>query len=83
MPEKLRMVLFNLNEQNLALGDFEDGDPKGILADREGFFHRWGDVIWYDPSSKMHFQKTIAIVEELKSGNVFEVSPHCLKFKQT
>lgn len=80
MQEKLREVRFNLNEQNLNLGDLDYKDPDGITAERHGFFHRWGDVIYYDPQTESNIQKTIAIVEEIDTGKVLEIAPHCITF---
>lgn len=79
---KLRKVRFNLNEQNLSLGDIDYEDSDSIMMMRNGYFHRFGDVICYDPKQGKNYQKTIAIVEEMETGDVFEVAPHCISFEQ-
>lgn len=81
MREKLRKVLFNLNEQNLNLGDLDFEDPGGIMEERHGLFHCFGDVIIYDPQQERNFTKKVAIIEEICTGKVFEVAPHCIKFE--
>ena len=78
---ELRKVKFNLNEQNLNLGDVDYEDKDGFLEERSGYFHRWGDVIKYDPTLTHNIQKTVAIVEEKATGKVYEVAPHCVKFE--
>ena len=80
MQEEFRKVRFNLNELDLNLGDLDYKDSNGITEERLGFFHRWGDVVFYDPQTESNFQKTIAIVEEFGTGKVFEIAPHCITF---
>ena len=80
MQEELRKVRFNLNEHDLNLGDLDYKDPNGIMAERYGFFHRWGDIVCYDSQTERKFQKTIAIVEEIGMGKIFEIVPHCITF---
>ena len=81
MKEELRKVRFNLNEQDLTLGDFGYEDSNGIMEERHGFFHRFGDVICYDPQQEKNIHKTVAIVEEIITGKVYEVAPHCIIFE--
>lgn len=77
---ELRKVVFNLNEQNLSLGDLDYNDSEGLLDERRGYFHRFGDTIIYDPQQERNFPKTFAIIEEAKTGKIFEVAPRCFKF---
>ena len=82
MKEIKRKVIFNLNEQGLGIleDDGNDNNSVDVHKERQGLFHRWGDVVWYDPNTEKYFQKTIAIVEETPTGIIHEVSPHCIKF---
>ena len=80
MKNELRKVLFNLNEQDLSFGDLGFDDPDNIMEERQGYFHRWGDVIVNDATQERNLQKTVAIIEEMSTGNVYEVAPHCVKY---
>ena len=82
MKEELRKVVFNLNELNLTIGDLGYKDPEGILVERHGYFHRLGDIIVYDPELGKNLPKTIAIIEEIDTGKVYEVAPHCFRFEK-
>lgn len=81
MDNELRKVIFNLNSQNLSLGDLDYDDPQNITEERRGYFHRWGDGVIYDANIEKKFPNTFAIVEEDKTGQIFEVAPHCVKFE--
>lgn len=81
MEDKLRKVSFNLNGQNLNYGDLDYNDSEGIMKERQGEFHRWGDTTTYDSQEQKMFQKTVAIVEEISTGQIYEIAPHCLKFE--
>lgn len=81
MEDKLRKVKFNLseiNEQDLTVGDHET-DKDGILEERQGWFHRWGDEVYIDPDTDKKFQQTVAIVED-ETGRVYLVSPKTIIF---
>lgn len=80
MQEELRKVRFNLNEQNLSLGDLGYEDPNGITTERHRFYHRWDNVINYDPQTESDIQKIVAIVEEMSTGKVSEIAPQCITF---
>lgn len=83
---KLRKVFFNLNELNLTVGDLHsDGnyeDNEDITIERIGLFHRWGDVTYYDSKLERYIQKTVAIVEEIETGKIYEVAPKCITFEK-
>ncbi|MBR6178733.1 MAG: hypothetical protein IKQ70_12745 [Bacteroidales bacterium] len=81
MNSDLKKVIFDLNEQNLSLGDLNNEDKNGILFPRRGYFHRWGDIEKYDLTLGKNIQKTVAIIEEEKTGQIFEVAPHRVKFE--
>ena len=81
MKEELRKVAFNLNEQNLTIGDLGYEDPEGIMKERHGYFHCMGNKIIYDPQQERNLLVSVAIVEEIGTGKVFEVAPHCIKFE--
>ncbi len=80
MKEKLRTVFFNINEENLTLGDLNFENPERIMDEHHGYFHRFGDIIVYDAKQEKNLLKTVAIIEEIKTGIVYEVSPHCIRF---
>ncbi len=80
--EELRKVHFNLNEQNLTIGDLGYEDSEGIMKDRQGLFHRWGENMIYDSDQEKFIQTTVAIVEEVSTGKVFEVAPRCIVFEK-
>ena len=80
MKEELRKVIFNLNEQNLTIGDLGYEDTEGIMDERQGYFHRLGDLIVYDSEHGRNLQQTVAIIEEIDTGIVYEVVPHCFRF---
>ena len=80
MKEKLREVYFNLNEQNLSHGDLGYEDSDGIIEDRHGYFHCWGNVEVYDFEERKFNLRIMAIIEESNTGQIFEVSPKCVRF---
>ena len=82
MNSELRKVHFNLSNQKLksyTIGDFED-DESGTLKERNGLFHCWGDEIYCDSETEEKFQRTIAIVEEIGTGEVYKVDPNTIVF---
>ena len=82
MKEELRKVQFNLGDakcKDYTFGDMES-DEKGILKERHGLFHCWGDVISYDSETGQKLQETVAIVEDLDSGDVYKVDPNTIVF---
>lgn len=82
MKEELRKVIFNLNEQNLSIGDLESEDSNDIMEERQGFFHCFGNVIFYDSQQERNLTKKVAIIEEISTGKVFEIAPHCIRFER-
>lgn len=82
MKENLRKVQFDLNELNLTIGDLGIEDSKDVLKKRHGYFHRMGDIIVYDPQQEKNLQKTVAIIEEIGTGKVYEVSPKRVVFEE-
>lgn len=81
MQEELRKVMFVLDEQNLTIGDLGFEDAEGVAKKRHGYFHRFGDSIVYDAEQERNWPKTIAIVEEIGTGAVYEVAPRCIAFE--
>mgnify|MGYP007070111653 CR=1 FL=1 len=81
MIEELRKVQFNLNEQNLTYGDLGFNDSEGIMEERHGYFHCWGNVTFYDAEEERYKQKTVAIIEDTVTGKVFEIAPRCVSFE--
>ena len=47
---------------------------------REGEFHTWGNQLVYDDGNHPH-ARMIGVVEDKKKGQVFEVEPHKIRFK--
>lgn len=83
MKEELRKVRFNLNVQNLTIGDLGFEDPEEILKERLGYFHCWGNVDFYDSEEGQFKLRKVAIVEESKTGKIFEISPKCIEFEES
>jgi hypothetical protein len=82
MKKELRKVRFDLNEQNLTIGDLGYEDPKGVRKVRHGYFHCWGDVVFYGFNEEKERLRRVAIVEESATGKIFEVAPRCITFEE-
>lgn len=82
MKEELRKVRFNLNEQDLTIGDLGYEDNENLLVERHGFFHCWGNVMFYDSEDEVFKLRTVAIVEESGTGKVFEIAPRCIEYEK-
>lgn len=85
MEEKLREVTFTL--EPFKEGTFLDYEMAGedaekITKRRDGYFHRWGDTIVYDPELSRNLQKTVGIVEEIETGSIYEVLPAVIIFNK-
>jgi len=82
MKEIPRKVKFNFGDAKCKDYTTEDfySDTNGILKERDGWFHCWGYVIRYDNETGRRFQDTVAIVEELKTGEVYKVDPNTIVF---
>ena len=83
MRDGLREIKFNLNEQDLTLGDLGYDDHDGILNERHGYFHCWGNVEFYDSENGRLYLRKVAIVEESETGKIFEVAPKNIVFKKS
>lgn len=80
MKETLRKVQFNLSdEKSYSYGDLES-DDEGILKERFGVLHCWGESVSIDSETNQKFQETVAIVEEINSGKVYKVDPNSIVF---
>ena len=82
METNLRKVQFNFGEdkcKNYTIGDIED-DKEGILKERYGRFHCWGEAIRCDSETGTILQETVAIVEEIETGDVFKIDPNTIVF---
>lgn len=75
--EHLRKVIFTERPQNWATFDGVYGKME---TEMNGFFHGFGNHPIYDHNAERYIDQTIAIVEEEKTGMVFEVLPQCLQF---
>ena len=82
MKEVLRKVLFNLSDakcKDYSVGD-RWTDEGGILKERHGLLHCWGEAIRCDSETVQKFQETVAIVEDIETGNVYKVDPNTIVF---
>ena len=82
MEKELRKVQFNLGEdkcENYTIGDIEY-DNEGILKERFGVLHCWGEAIRCDSETGQKYQETVAIVEEIGTGMVYKVDPATIVF---
>lgn len=78
----LRKVQFNLGEakcEDYTYGDMES-DSSGILKERQGWFHCWGEAVHSDNETGQNLQETIAVVEEINSGKIYKVDPNTIVF---
>lgn len=80
--EKLRNVVFTLNQIDGTIGDFVSSgvDPDEVMQEREGLFHQWGAELVYCSKTETLMSRTIGIVEEKNSGKVYHVIPKCITF---
>lgn len=82
METKLRKVQFNFGEEKCkkyTMGDLEY-DKEGTLKERYGLFHCWGEAVRCDSETGQKYQETVAIVEEIETGDVFKVDPNTIVF---
>ena len=82
MKKHLRKVQFNLSDakcKDYTIGDMES-DENGILKERYGLFHRWGEAIRCDSESGQKLQETVAIIEEIETGYIYKVNPNTMVF---
>lgn len=80
--ESLRKVLFTLERFHGTIGDYESaGDSaEEIMKQREGYFHTWGNVPFWDAQESKWRDHIFAIVEESDTGKVYNVKPEFLTF---
>ena len=62
-----------------TIGDREN-DVNGILKERYGLFHCWGEIIRSDSETGRKLQETVAIVEEIGTGEVYKANPNTIVF---
>ena len=82
MKEPLRKVQFNLSDakfKDFTIGDREF-DENDVLKKRYGLFHCWGETIRCDSESGQKYQETVAIVEEIETGDVYKADPNTIVF---
>lgn len=82
MKDCLRKVQFNLSDakcKDYTIGDREN-DVNGILKERYGLFHCWGEIIRSDSETGRKLQETVAIVEEIGTGEVYKANPNTIVF---
>lgn len=82
MCDNLRKVTFRITPYEFN----PDETPKELkeieeqTKDREGYFHQWSSDV--DTSKDLPYVKTVAIVEDADSGEVFVIDPENLQFKK-
>lgn len=80
----LRKVQFNLGDdkcKNYSVGD-KWYDKDEMLKQRYGLFHCWGEAIRFDLETGEKMQETVAIVEEIATGEVYRVNPNTIVFEK-
>ena len=80
-----RKVIFKLTELqdfefNPDESDSEQKQHEEILKEREGVFHGWHEVDEWSSLSENYITKRIALIEDVSSGVVYEVSHENIKF---
>ena len=80
----LRKVKFKLETPGASLGDYE-GMPEDEIVEltneRNGYFHIFGNVPFWDAVSGSYRDRVMGIVEEAKTGKVFNVYPENIMFE--
>ena len=80
--KKLRKVLFNFSNEKCK--DYTVGDKwydeVGTIKECYGLFHCWGEVIRCDSETGQKLQETMAIIEEIETGEVYKVDPNAIVF---
>lgn len=80
----LRNVKFTLEEPGAAVGDYDDmpqNDVVEITKERDGYFHLFGNVPFYDATTGNYHDRIMAIVEDKTNGKVYNIYPEKLTFK--
>lgn len=82
--EKLRKVKFTLEHFNGTIGDYESAgvSAEEIMKQRDGLFHTWGNECYWDSEKGTYQNCTVAIVEEIGTGKVYQVCPRFMRFVQ-
>lgn len=80
-----RKVMFSLaGPQDLGFDpDMTEGERKQSLErqrQREGLLHAWQDVEMKSPSSDNYLVKKVALIEDVETGRVHEVSHEYFNF---
>lgn len=80
MCEKLRKVTFTLgrNEFNPEPTPREQAEMEELTKQRNGYFHKWVEDVDY--SKEIPFVKSMALVEEVESGEMHVVESYNIKF---
>lgn len=80
MCDNLRKIIFTLGscEFDPDATEAERKEMEEHCKDRRGYFHRWIEDV--DCSKEIPCIKPLALVEEVESGEIFEVQPHHVKF---
>ena len=79
-----RNVKFTLEKPGVAVGDYDDmpqNDVEEITKERDGYFHLFGNVPFYDATTNSFHDRIMAIVEEKTTGKIYNIYPEKLTFK--
>lgn len=82
--DTLRKVSFKLETPGTSLGDYEDMPEDEIVEltnERNGYFHVFGNVPFWDAVSGSYRDRIMGIIEEAKTGKVFTVFPENIIFE--
>ena len=82
---EVRKVVFSLTEPHdygydpeMTKDDKEQREER--MREREGFFHCWHEVEEKSPCSENYIVKKLALIEDVETGMVHEVSHEYFKF---
>lgn len=80
MCEDLRKVVFSLGnyEFDPDASEAEQNEMQELCKERKGYFHKLTEDV--DNSKDVPFVKTMALVEDVESGNLHEVQTYNLRF---
>lgn len=62
---------------------FNIKDDKSVWVKKEGIFHKWGNLYYTDKYGEIEGTWSVAIVEDIASGDVYTVHPSNVKFTDT
>lgn len=82
--KELRKVAFAIGYRNGYNPDMTDEKLKEELErtrERAGFFHKWVEESDIIPQTDAAYTKTLALIEDAETGNMYKVEPDLVIFK--